>query len=102
MPRVQRNPHSSVLGCSLGAEHPAPDVADIRLNISSQEAGSGSVLPAGQLRAVNIPVREIISSPTTFVMRPWPERQAGWTQTATISLRKVPQSAWAPLFPLIR
>jgi uncharacterized protein (TIGR03435 family) len=53
-----------LLTAALFAQNAAPrpefEVADIRLNTSNGDAGSGSVQPGGQLRAVNIPVREII------------------------------------------
>ena len=42
------------------SQHLEFDVADIRLNTSTGEAGSGPVQPGGKLRAVNMPVRELI------------------------------------------
>lgn len=39
---------------------PEFDVVDVRLNNSGDDAGTGSILPSGQFRAVNIPLREVI------------------------------------------
>ena len=42
------------------AARPEFEVVDIRPNHSGEADGSGSILPSGQFRAVNIPVKEVI------------------------------------------
>ena len=39
---------------------PEFEVADIKLNKSGQAEGDGSILPSGQFRAINIPLKEIL------------------------------------------
>jgi hypothetical protein len=39
---------------------PEFDVVDIKLNTSDSPDGVGEILPSGQFRAINIPVREIV------------------------------------------
>jgi uncharacterized protein (TIGR03435 family) len=39
---------------------PEFDVVDIKLNKSDQAGGIGSILPSGQFRAINIPLKEIL------------------------------------------
>ena len=49
--------------CTFGqasAAWPAFEVVDIRLNKSGESDASGTILPSGQFRAINMPVREII------------------------------------------
>jgi bla regulator protein blaR1 len=41
-------------------KRPEFDVVDIKLNISGSPDGVGEILPSGQFRAINIPVREIV------------------------------------------
>jgi hypothetical protein len=41
-------------------KRPEFDVVDIKLNISGSADGVGEILPSGQFRAINIPVREIV------------------------------------------
>jgi hypothetical protein len=42
------------------AAKPTFEVADIRLNNSGDVPGTGTILPGGQFRAINIPVKEIL------------------------------------------
>ena len=42
------------------AKRPEFDVVDIKLNTSDSPDGVGEILPSGQFRAINIPVREIV------------------------------------------
>ena len=42
------------------AARPEFDVADVKPNTSGQALGAGSILPSGQFRAINIPLKEVI------------------------------------------
>src|SRR5579863_6732188 len=42
------------------ATRPEFEVADVKPNTSGEAPGAGSILPSGQFRAINIPLREVI------------------------------------------
>src|SRR5580693_4601823 len=49
--------------CACGqtpAARPEFEVADVKPNTSGEALGAGSILPSGQFRAINIPLREVI------------------------------------------
>jgi uncharacterized protein (TIGR03435 family) len=49
--------------CAFGqipAARPEFEVADVKPNTSGQPLGAGSILPSGQFRAINIPLKELI------------------------------------------
>jgi uncharacterized protein (TIGR03435 family) len=51
------------MSCALGqtpAARPEFEVVDVKPNTSGQPLGAGSILPSGQFRAINIPLREVI------------------------------------------
>jgi len=52
-----------ISGCAFAQNagvRPEFEVVDIKLNHSSDQLGAGSILPSGQFRAVNIPMKEIL------------------------------------------
>jgi len=51
---------SSLTFGQTSAKRPEFDVVDIKLNTSDSPDGVGEILPGGQFRAINIPVREIV------------------------------------------